>query len=334
MTRRLDGAPIARHLIFVRKDGAFVVQWDAGRTQDMLTGRLHPFEDKDFGHAITDYELEQLREAGRLSHYDRSYVWLYSLPEGERFRQFQVRDETAGRSRYFYLNTTLPEHVLDIVEKQLHDLGLDTRYAARAQSGMVAIMNQDGQPFDRLAEVEMAQNTLRRAAPQLLEDAAVAFIEINVRGATPGEDFDSVNVPDLDTLIASQTQQIGQAGKVIVGVDGDEDFLLQIAETIRDLGAEFVATKSGQEALHKIEDLEPDLVLMDLVMPDIHAWQILDRMRSNQALAPIPVIIVSALGSQSDQVFALTVAKVHDFLVKPVAPGLLRKSIWTALENQ
>mgnify|MGYP005837109231 CR=1 FL=1 len=334
MTRKLDGSPIPRHLIFVLRDGSFVVQWDAEHVQDMFTGTQRPFRDAEYGHAITDFELETLRDSGRVAHFDRAYVWLHALPEGERFAKFRTREKVSGRVKRFYLNTTLPGEYLQQVQSRLQELGLQKWYTAREQSGLVAIVKQDGRPFTRLAEAEAAQNMLRRAAPQLLKDAAVAFMEFNTHRAPPGDDFNTVDVLDLDTLIASQTQTFTHEHKIVVGVDQDEDFLSETAEIMNALGVEFFPVTTGQKALHTIEDLEPDLVLMDLVLPDTHAWEILAKMKANQALAKIPVIIVSALGTQADQVFALTVAKVSDYLVKPVAPGRLRQSVWAALKSR
>ncbi len=332
MTRTYDGSPVARHLVFVLQNGAFVVQWDTDHIQDILTGLQHQFQDKDYGHAITDFELEQLRDAGRVANFNRSYVWLHALPEGQRFSRFQVRQETAGRIRQYYLNTTLPGQYLKHVQQRLQELGLSKQYMARDEGGLVAIMQQDGEPFNRLAEAEVAQNVLRRAAPQFLQDAAVAFMEFNTHSVPPGDTFDEVNVLDFETLVASQTETLANEGRVVVGVDRDEDFLQTAKKMMDTLGVEFVAMTSGRQALHTIEDLEPDLVLMDLVLSDSHAWEILAKMKANQALVNIPVIIVSGLGSQADQVFALTVAKAHDYLVKPVAPGRLRQSVWTALK--
>lgn len=334
MTRQYDGTPIARHLIFVQQDGKYVVQWENEQVQDMFSGDLLPFEDRHYGHAITDSELTQLVDAGRISNFDRSFVWLHALPEGARFDRFTIREETAGRVRHYYLNTTLPPEDLPIVATRLKNMGLDSRYTASVDSDVVTIMNKDGQPFARLTDAENAHNVLQQAAPDLLQDAAVAFVEFNTRSAPAGDDLAEVDVLDLDTLIASQTQRIANGGKVIVAIDHDDEFLESAASTAEAIGAEFVAITSGQEALYTIEDIEPDLVIMDLVMPDTHAWQILARMKANQALASIPVIIISPFGSPSDQVFALTVAKVHDYLTKPVAPSELRKSIWTALNTR
>jgi len=333
MAHTHDGAPVARHLIFVLQDGSFVVQWNPEHIQDIFTGKLRPFRDQDYGHAISDADLEVLREAGRVSHYDRSYIWLHALPEGERFSRYHVRQETTGRIRHFYLNTALPEQYLPQVQQSLRQLNLHTRYKAREHSGLVAVMNQDGFPFTTLSEAENAQNILRESGPEFLQDAAVAFLEFNTRSAPPGKDLDDVEVMDFDTLVASQTGSLANKRRVAVGIDRDQEFLKVAEATMVSLGIKFVAVDSGQKALRTIEDLEPDLVLMDLVLSDSHAWEILAKMKANQSLADIPVIIVSELGTQSDQVFALTVAKVHDYLVKPVSPGRLRQSVWAVLKD-
>ncbi|MBN2471149.1 MAG: response regulator [Anaerolineae bacterium] len=333
MTHHPDGTPIVRHLVFVLNNGTFVVQWENERVQDIFSGAVLPFEDRLYGHAITDNELEHLRKAGRIAGYDRSYVWLHPLPESERFSRFTVQEESSERVRHYYLNTTLPHEQLESVRWHLHELGLDAQYSVQEQGEIVAIMNREGQPFARLADAENALNVLQRAASDLLKDAAVAFVEHKAPSHPPGDTLDQVDVLDLDSLIASQTRKISSGNRVIVGIDQDEDFLAETAAVIADVGAEFVPLTSGQEALHTIEDLEPDLVIMELVLPDAHAWQILARMRANQALAAIPVIIVSAVGSPADQVFALTVARVHDYLVKPVSSGELRRSIWMAIHK-
>ena len=332
MTRHVDGTPIARHLIFALNDGTLVVQWDNERVQAIFSGNMLPFEDRAYGHAVTDAELDQLTEAGRISGYDRSYVWLHALPEGERFDRFSIREETRARARHYYLNTTLTTDHLNAVRQQLQTLGLDTQFTAQEHGELVAVMNKDGHPFVRLSEAENAHNVLRRAAGELLQDIAVAFVEFSAHSAPTGDTLETMEILDLETLIASQTRRLGSDSRTIVGVDQDEAFLTSTASTIEALGATFVPVMSGQEALHVIEDLEPDLVIMELMMSDAHAWQILARMRANQALASIPVIIVSNVESSADQVFALTVAHVHDYLVKPISPGELRKSIWTAIQ--
>lgn len=332
MTRNADGSPVPRHLIFVLKDGSYVIQWDNDQVQDLLTGEARPFRNVDYGQAVQDSDLKYLSDAGIVAHYDLAYVWLYAIPDEARLRP-QTQEETRWRLKYFYLNTVLPEYTLDQIQQRIRELGLHNKYAAGQRQGLVAIMQNDGHPFARLADAEAAQHILRRAAPELLADAAVAFIEYDTRSAPAGDDFDSIDLLDLDTLIATQTESRPHEGKIVVGADRDTDFLKEIGETLTTLGCELVPVTIGSEALMAIEDLEPDLVFLDLVMPDTHAWPIVAKMRANQALSSIPVIIITGLGTPADHVFALTVAKVHDYLEKPVALTRLRHSIWTALKG-
>lgn len=333
MARQFDGSPIARHLVFVLQSGQIVIQWDEAQVQDVFSDKLLPFGDKDYGHAITDSELDQLQEAGRISHYDRAFVWMHALPEKERFNAFNTNRATHIQRKY-YLNTTLPGYLLRIIQERLVALKMHHRFVAEEQNGLVAILNEDGQPFERIADAENAQNLLRRSEPQYLGDAAVAFIEEKTNAVPQGEHLDDVDVMDLNSLIASQTKPLNQPDKLIIAIDNDEAFLDQCAEVAATMGIEFMPITSGSDALHIIEDMEPEVVLMELIMDGHHAWDTVAVMRANQALESIPIIITSALASQSDQVFALTVARVNDFLVKPVPLGLLRKSIWSALQNR
>lgn len=78
------GTPIPRDLIFVLKGGESVVDWGDGRVQDIETGRFLPFEERDFGRAISDRDLDRLINAGRVESYDPRVVYLRPLPEPPR----------------------------------------------------------------------------------------------------------------------------------------------------------------------------------------------------------------------------------------------------------
>ncbi len=330
---RRSGSPVPRHFVFVMEDGTYAVQWDVDVVQDLYTGESRDFHDLDYGHPITDFELEQLKSAGLVEHYDRHYVWLYALPERDRFEALPVRERKTGRVKYYYLNTALPPYALAAVRKGLARVGLDDRYSAEKRMGLVAIMNKNGEPFEKLADAETAQTLLKRALPELMKDVAVAFVEVDVSGKPSGESLDDVDVLDLDTLIMAQTQRISEP-KTVVCVEDDEDFLEIVGQVLQDLNVEFVPVTTGRDAVNVIEDLVPDVVVLDLMMPDMHGWEVIARMRSNEELAGIPVIIVTALSSEQDKVFALRVAKVHDYLTKPISPARLRQSVWTAINGR
>lgn len=83
----------------------------------------------------------------------------------------------------------------------------------------------------------------------------------------------------------------------------------------------------GEEGLQRAEEIEPDLILLDLMMPGMDGWEVLQRMRANEKLQKIPVIIVTAKSQEIDRVLALHVAQVNDYVTKPFGPQDLIDSV-------
>ena len=78
---------------------------------------------------------------------------------------------------------------------------------------------------------------------------------------------------------------------------------------------------------------KPDLVLLDLMMPDVDGWEVYRQMKADETLAAIPVIVVTARAQNIDKVLGLQVAKVDDYVTKPFGPKELLASVNRILEN-
>ncbi len=83
----------------------------------------------------------------------------------------------------------------------------------------------------------------------------------------------------------------------------------------------------GQEGLEKVRQEMPDLVLLDLMMPDMGGWEVYQQMKANEKMKDIPVIIVTAKAQSIDKVLGLYIAKVDDYIAKPFRPQELVESI-------
>src|ERR1041385_2280658 len=94
-----SGAPVPRYQVFVLGDGAYAVQWTETSVQDLLSGVYRDYSLRDFGHRIMDHELEQLKTSGVIEDYDQAYIWIYTLPEDNRFGALRTIQETANRVR-------------------------------------------------------------------------------------------------------------------------------------------------------------------------------------------------------------------------------------------
>ena len=119
--------------------------------------------------------------------------------------------------------------------------------------------------------------------------------------------------------------------KKVLLIEDDDDFRalvgLMLAETHLDLRS----AANGQAGLAALRDDQPDLVILDLMLPDMSGWDVFIAMRDNPAWAAIPVIILSSVGTRHDRSFGLQVAQVHAYLTKPCLPSRLRAAVASAL---
>ncbi len=95
-----------------------------------------------------------------------------------------------------------------------------------------------------------------------------------------------------------------------------------------------VGAASAQEGLVKAAEIRPDLILLDLMMPEMDGWEMCQRMRINKELRDIPVIVVTAKAQTIDRVLALKVAKVNDYITKPFGPQELLESVDGVLRGE
>jgi DNA-binding response OmpR family regulator len=122
--------------------------------------------------------------------------------------------------------------------------------------------------------------------------------------------------------------------KKVVLVDDDVDFCDLVRMMLAGSDLDVVTVADGTTAMTAIREHQPDLVILDLMLPDMNGWEIFIAMRAEADYAPIPVIILSCVGTRHDKSFGLQVARVHDYLVKPCLPSRLRASVAAALSDR
>lgn len=167
--------PIARNRVFVLLDGSFVLRLDEQTVEELLTGRQRHYERREFGANITDFELNQLRQAGIVSDYDREQVWLTSAEQRQTY--YQARKQS--RVRTYYLHTTHDPAALPEVTNALAELGLSDALVAMVRDDFVVIEGAAGRNYGSFDEVEAARCELTEAYPDLFADTVVAFVEVD-----------------------------------------------------------------------------------------------------------------------------------------------------------
>lgn len=92
-------------------------------------------------------------------------------------------------------------------------------------------------------------------------------------------------------------------------------------------GFQVVGANGGVEGLEAVRRELPALILLDLMMPDMDGWEVYQRIKADEALRDIPVIVVTAKAQSIDKVLGLHIAKVDDYITKPFGPQELLESV-------
>jgi two-component system, cell cycle response regulator len=108
----------------------------------------------------------------------------------------------------------------------------------------------------------------------------------------------------------------GETALILV-VDDNPDNLEIISTRLRFRGYEVSLAERGEEAIAKVHEEAPDLILLDIMMPDMDGYEVARRIRAERDLPYIPIIVVTARDSTEDKVTGLD-AGADDYLTKPI----------------
>jgi sigma-B regulation protein RsbU (phosphoserine phosphatase) len=121
-------------------------------------------------------------------------------------------------------------------------------------------------------------------------------------------------------------------GRLLV-VDDTEVNRDLMARRLRALGHEVTLAENGLRALDLLSEREFDLVLLDIMMPELDGYQVLERMHGDEALRHVPVIMISAVDEMESVVRCIELGAA-DYLPKPFNPVLLRARVGATLERK
>jgi two-component system response regulator VicR len=115
--------------------------------------------------------------------------------------------------------------------------------------------------------------------------------------------------------------------KMILCIEDEPEMIDLIRLILSRRGFEIRGANGGQEGLEIIRKEHPDLILLDLMMPEMDGWEVYQQMKADEATKDIPVIVVTAKAQSIDKVLGLHIAKVDDYIAKPFSPQELLASV-------
>ncbi|PKN85121.1 MAG: two-component system response regulator [Chloroflexi bacterium HGW-Chloroflexi-8] len=105
--------------------------------------------------------------------------------------------------------------------------------------------------------------------------------------------------------------------KTIVYIEDDTEMIELIRLALDKRGFEIIGALGGSKGLEIIFETIPDLILLDLMMPEMDGWDVFHQIKSNESTKNIPIVIISAKAQPIDRLLGIEIAKVDDYLTKP-----------------
>ena len=121
---------------------------------------------------------------------------------------------------------------------------------------------------------------------------------------------------------------MGEKLKVLM-VDDDARLVEAVQLYLTKAGYEVFVAANGREALQRVYQLRPSLVILDIMMPDMDGWEVCTRIRE---LSEVPIIMLTARGQESDKVRGLKIG-ADDYLIKPFSLRELEARIGAILRR-
>jgi len=121
--------------------------------------------------------------------------------------------------------------------------------------------------------------------------------------------------------------------KCILCVEDEPEMIDLIRLILGRRGFDVKGANGGVEGLKMIHEETPDLILLDLMMPDMDGWEVYQQIKADEKTKNIPVIVVTAKAQSIDKVLGLHIAKVDDYIAKPFNPQELLASVERVLQK-
>ena len=238
------------------------------------------------------------------------------------------------------------------IEQSLHRIHADARQLLALVNDLLApsrIGQNAGQlfripavmgPLNRLIATggELRQHAQKAGAERLLPDIdRVVLAAGNLLALVRDEAMPASAAPHAGAFPAPRARAEPasppkERGRVLV-VDDDENNRDMLSRQIRREGYQVQAAASGRDALRLLETERVDLILLDVMMPDMDGYAVLQRIRVDSPRLHIPVIMISALDDMEGVVRCIELG-AEDYLLKPFDPVLLRARMSACLEKK
>jgi two-component system alkaline phosphatase synthesis response regulator PhoP len=132
---------------------------------------------------------------------------------------------------------------------------------------------------------------------------------------------------------------MGDGSKILIA-DDEQDCIDFVREALADTPYEVIGAMDGEEALAAAQEHAPQLIILDVQMPKLNGFEVFQQLRADEALAGIPVIMLTAVTERTginfsaDDMGEYMGSEPEAYIDKPIEPILLRQAIQRLLKGR
>ena len=124
----------------------------------------------------------------------------------------------------------------------------------------------------------------------------------------------------LNSKALIEKVEMQKSTRKVIYFEDDKDMVELVRIILGREGYQINGVAEGQAGIKAVQQEAPDIVLLDLMLPDMDGWEIYQQLKHDDSTANIPVIVITAKAQSIDKVLGLEIAKVDDYISKPFTP--------------
>lgn len=140
-------------------------------------------------------------------------------------------------------------------------------------------------------------------------------------------------VVNFNESITDPEAVLNKQSKRLAYIEDEAEMIDLVRLILGRRGYTVIGANGGREGLSLVQKEIPDLILLDLMMPDMDGWDVYHQIKSNVKTRDIPVIVITAKAQNIDKILGLHIAKVDDYISKPFSPQELLERVEQVLSR-
>jgi PAS domain S-box-containing protein len=152
----------------------------------------------------------------------------------------------------------------------------------------------------------------------------IGLVEPDIEDVKPApSDSQAISREMVEQIESAEEEDVSFAEKLVLVIDDDPDSRLILTQSLHELGCQVLTATSARQGMRLAQAHTPDLITLDLLMPDTNGWQVLARFKEDAKLRHIPVVVVSSAASE----YRESVIGAAEVLDKPVEAAVLKRAL-------